>query len=66
MFTDTDVDHMRAMMDLSDRDSVFTHAGAIYSAVANGSMPPPASGEPRWTPEMCGTFKDWMEQGGDP
>lgn len=65
LFTDTDVAHMKAMMDLSDRDSVFQHADAIYETVASGSMPPPASGE-RWTPEMCATFKAWKDQGGLP
>ena len=31
MFTDTDVNHMRNLMDLSDRDSVFTHGATIYT-----------------------------------
>ena len=65
MFTDMDVAHMKnAKLDLSDRDSVFQHADAIYQTVTAGTMPPPSSGEPRWTPEMCATFKAWKEQGG--
>ncbi len=64
MFTDMDVDHMRKALDLSDRDSVFAHADAIYQAVLGGHMPPAGSGEPRWPAEWCDTFKAWKEQGG--
>jgi hypothetical protein len=66
MFTDMDVAHMRKAMDLSNRDSVFAHADAIYQAVLSGHMPPAASGEPRWSTEACDTFKAWKEQGGPP
>jgi hypothetical protein len=66
MFTDMDVAHMRMAMDLSDRDSVFAHADAIYAAVSNGSMPPAGSGEPPWTAEMCAKFKAWKDGGGKP
>ena len=67
MFTEMDVAHMKhADMDLSDRDDVERHAGAIYQTVSAGSMPPPSSGEPRWTSAMCDTFKRWQEQGFPP
>jgi hypothetical protein len=66
MFTRMDVDHMKKAMDLSDRASVFQHAEAIYSSVSSGRMPPPSSGEPRWTPDMCAKFKKWQEEGGQP
>jgi hypothetical protein len=66
MFTQVDVDHMHAMIDLSNRDSVFENANAIYGTVSSGSMPPPSSGETAWTPEMCDKFKQWKEQGGPP
>lgn len=66
MFTDMDVDHMKNAFDLADRDSVFAHAGAIYRAVSSGTMPPPSSGEPRWTDQMCAHFKQWLDQGGAP
>ena len=67
MFTDTDVAHMKPVgLDLSNRDSVFEHADAIYATVSAGTMPPQASGEPRWTPEMCDRFKTWQQQGGPP
>lgn len=66
MFTSMDVAHMRNMMDLSNRESVFAHASTIYAAVLNGSMPPPSSGEARWSAEMCATFKRWADSGGPP
>ena len=67
MFTDVDVDHMKkGDLDLSDRDDVLKNADAIYATVLNGTMPPPASGEPRWTAEMCERFKTWQQQGGPP
>lgn len=66
MFTQMDVDHMSAFMDLSNRDSVFENADGIYDTVLSGVMPPQSSGETRWTPEMCATFKRWQEQGGPP
>lgn len=62
LFTQVDVDHMAFAMDLSSRDDCATHAGAILSAVKDGSMPPGR----RWTAEMCGTFQSWMEQGCPP
>lgn len=66
MFTEMDVEHMKRAMDLSDRDSVFEHADAIYAAVSSGSMPPSGSGEARWTEAMCDRFKTWKDQGGAP
>ncbi|MGD0475706.1 MAG: hypothetical protein ABSB70_21165 [Candidatus Velthaea sp.] len=64
MFTDMDVDHMKKAMNLAERDSVFQHAEAIYAAVSSGSMPPPSSGEARWTSDMCARFKAWWDHGG--
>jgi hypothetical protein len=66
MFADMDVAHMKKAMDLSNRDSVFAHADAIYEAVLSGHMPPPSAGEPRWSAEACARFKAWKEQGGLP
>lgn len=64
MFTDVDVAHMKPLgADLSDWESVKAHADGIYQAVSSGIMPPPSSGEARWTPEMCDRFKSWQEQG---
>ncbi len=67
LFTDMDVEHMKlAGIDLSDRDSVAAHADAIYRTVANGSMPPSSSGEPRWSEAACEAFKRWQTQGCPP
>jgi hypothetical protein len=66
MFSDMDIDHMQAMMDLTDRDSVFENADAIYATVSSGSMPPASSGEAPWTAEMCAKFKRWADEGGNP
>jgi hypothetical protein len=64
MFTDMDVEHMKAFdVDLSSRDDVEKHADAIYETVRGGTMPPPGSGEVRWTPEMCERFGRWRTQG---
>lgn len=67
MFTDLDVAHMLpAGIDLSSHADVTTNADAIYATVSEGSMPPPSSGEPRWTPEMCETFQRWQAAGCPP
>jgi hypothetical protein len=67
MFTDVDVAHMKpAGFDLSDRADVQKHADAIYNTVSQGIMPPPASGEARWTAEMCDRFRQWQSQGCPP
>lgn len=67
MFTDTDVAHMKPLgLDLSSFDEVKASADSIYKLVANGAMPPPASGGARWTPEMCERFKSWQTQGYPP
>jgi hypothetical protein len=67
MFTDMDVAHMkRTGMDLSNKDDVASHADAIYKMVSDGTMPPPSSGEGRWSPEMCERFKRWQTQGCPP
>lgn len=67
MFTDMDVAHMKpAGFDLSSAADVKKHADAIYATVSAGSMPPPSSGEPRWSDQMCETFKQWQLQGCPP
>ena len=63
MFTDTDVDHMKAAgMDLSSYDDVKNNALGIYAVVSEGTMPPPGTGE-TWSAQMCETFKQWQDQG---
>jgi len=64
MFTDLDIDHMKAAgIDLSDARSVAAYSEAIYATVSDGSMPPPSSGEPSWTAEMCERFNEWRNGG---
>jgi hypothetical protein len=64
MFTDLDVAHMKpAGIDLSSASDVKVNADAIYAAVSGGTMPPPSSGEARWSNEMCERFKRWQDQG---
>jgi hypothetical protein len=67
MFTDMDVAHMKpAGIDLSSAGDVKKHADAIYATVSAGRMPPPSSGEARWSAQMCETFKQWQLQGCPP
>jgi hypothetical protein len=64
MFTDLDVAHMKpAGIDLSSAVDVKANADAIYSTVSSGAMPPPGSGEERWSDEMCQRFKRWHDAG---
>lgn len=63
MFTVMDRNHMLGAFDLWDYDDVKKHASDIYRTVEEGSMPPPDSGEARWTPEMVARFKNWTDQG---
>jgi hypothetical protein len=67
LFTDVDVEHMQNFgLDLSSHDDVKKHAANILSTVTAGTMPPPGDGRQRWSPEMCETFRQWMEQGFPP
>lgn len=67
MFTQLDVDHMKPLgLDLSAYADVKASSDAIYSVVSYGSMPPPKSGEARWSTEMCDRFKRWIDQGCPP
>lgn len=64
LFTDMDIAHMKpAGLDLSNRDDVAKHADAILNTVKSGTMPPPSSGEPRWTGEMVALFEKWKAGG---
>lgn len=63
LFTSIDTDHMQQVggFSLSNYNDVKIRANVIYTRVANGSMPPPSSGEPRWTPQMVTTFGCWIK-----
>ena len=63
MFTPLDIDHMKTRgVDLSSYDSVKINAVAIYTRVKSGSMPPPGSGEDRWSTDMVNIFGCWIQQ----
>jgi hypothetical protein len=67
MFTEMDVDHMQGLgLDLNEYAEVKKSSDSIYAVVSGGSMPPPGSGESRWTSEMCDTFKRWQDAGCPP
>jgi hypothetical protein len=67
LFTDVDVAHMKPRgIDLSSKDDVTKSAAAIYRAVSEGFMPPPNSGESRWSTEMCERFRQWQTEGCSP
>jgi hypothetical protein len=67
MFTEMDVEHMQGFgLDLSDYAAVKKGASTIFETVSSGSMPPPGSGEARWTSEMCDAFKRWQDAGCPP
>jgi hypothetical protein len=71
MFTAMDQDHMlnqQGLFDLWSYDDVSTpdNATAIHAAVAAGKMPPPNSGEPRWTEEKVAKFQQWIDEGYPP
>jgi hypothetical protein len=62
MFRDIDVRHMQPHgYDLNSYGDVKQKAQAIYNAVLNRSMPP--NPDDAWSPQMCATFKAWIDQG---
>ena len=68
VFTAMDQDHMlnqQGMFDLWSYDDVKTpeNAKAIHDAVEAGRMPPPTSGEPRWTEEKVAKLQQWIDEG---
>ena len=66
MFTSMDQDHMKkrgSKFDLWSYDDVKRKATAILGRVKNGSMPPPSSGEKRWTDDMVNKFQQWINDG---
>ena len=61
LFRDTpDIDTMKEFgMDLSAYDDVKTHAEAIHSRLADGSMPC----DEAWPKAQIDKFKQWMDEG---
>ena len=64
MFTQLDVEHMlEKNVDLRSYLIVKIYADKIYDRVKSGNMPPPGSGEDRWSPDWVNTFGCWIKQG---
>jgi hypothetical protein len=69
LFTQTDVDHMKGFsIELDDYDFMKQpdNAASVYAQVSSGAMPPPDSGEERWSDEKVALFYDWIEGGYQP
>ena len=69
LFTQMDVDHMRGFaIELDDYAFMKQpdNAQAVYDQVASGSMPPPESGEERWSEDKVTLFGDWIKGGFQP
>lgn len=69
LFTAMDQDHMLnqiGLFDLWSYADVKANADAIYSAVKNGNMPPPGSGESQWPASQVDKFKQWIDGGLQP
>ena len=43
-----------------------SNAGSAYFQVSSGLMPPPSSGEERWSEDKVALFKEWMDGGYQP
>lgn len=64
LFTNTDVNHMKFMFDLSNYDDVKNNASEIFDAVSAGSMPPAPEGP--WAQDKKDIFKAWIDGGFQP
>lgn len=66
LFTGTDIEHMGSLgLSLDDYSSMSepTIANAVYRRLADGTMPPPDSGEQAWSSERVQLFQAWMDGG---
>jgi hypothetical protein len=59
LFRDLDVDSMSWLLDLTQRDQVAEHAGAIVAQLEMGSMPCDGS----WDEEKVALFRRWVAAG---
>ena len=69
LFTKTDIEHMQGFgVELDDYDYMKDpdNAKAVYDQVWSGAMPPPDSGEDRWSDDKVTLFKEWMDGGYEP
>ncbi|MBV8540021.1 MAG: hypothetical protein JO063_12445 [Pseudonocardiales bacterium] len=69
LFTQTDIDHMAQQgVTLNDYSYMSdpTHAAGVHQQVSQGLMPPPDSGENRWSSDMVALFQAWIDGGYQP
>jgi hypothetical protein len=69
LFTQMDVDHMEGFgVELASYDYMKQpdNAKAVYAQVWTGSMPPPGSGEERWSEDQVALLKAWIDGGYQP
>jgi len=59
LFRTQDVEAMRYAFDLSQYDDVKTNAAAIYSRLADGSMPCDGA----WPADRIALFRQWVDEG---
>ena len=61
LFTQSQLECMSEMMDLSKLEDVKENASGIYRRLANHSMPADETGP--WPNEWIDLFKRWMDEG---
>jgi len=59
LFRDKDVSSMMEAFDLSNYDSVKSHAEAIYGRIADGTMPCDGA----WPQDRVALLRSWIDQG---
>ncbi|MEO7194395.1 MAG: hypothetical protein ABIZ05_06170 [Pseudonocardiaceae bacterium] len=69
LFTQIDIEHMAEQgVALNDYSYMSNPANAaeVYQQVSQGLMPPPGSGENRWSSDMVALFQAWIDGGYQP
>jgi hypothetical protein len=69
LFTQMDINHMKGFgveLDGYDYMKDPSNAESAYFQVSSGLMPPPSSGEERWSEDKVALFKEWMDGGYQP
>ncbi|MGH3772199.1 MAG: hypothetical protein ACRDRW_12515 [Pseudonocardiaceae bacterium] len=64
LFTQIDIEHMAELgVTLNDYSymSIPANAAGVYQQVSQGLMPPPGSGENRWSSDMVTLFQTWID-----
>jgi hypothetical protein len=66
LFTQMDIEHMAEQgVTLNDYSYMSnpTNAAEVYQQVSQGFMPPPGSGEDRWSSDKVALFQSWIDGG---